>query len=187
MRRAVAGLVVSTVVLLAGCAAQVSGEAAPGGSGSSSSAPAPRKELDMGPGFDPCAAITSEQADRLGVSLQGPGKSSTGTRSCQWARYMSEPKEAYLVAGRDDRGIKNINTVGAPFTVGRFTAVIGRTDVQAEFDRECSIFMEVRPDQGLQVTYNYEGTSGPMTHDLACSKARPVAEMVIANLDRGGN
>ena len=105
------------------------------------------------------------------------------------ARYMSEPKEAYLVGGRDDRGIKNINAEGRRSPSARFTAVVGRTGrpVAGRSNATgCSIFMEVHPDQGLQVNYSYEGAQ-PMTHELACSKARPVAEMVIANLDRGGN
>jgi hypothetical protein len=39
----------------------------------------------------------------------------------------------------------------------------------------------------LQVNYGYDGTTQRMNHDLACQKAKPVAAMVVANLDRGGN
>ncbi|MDN5860688.1 MAG: DUF3558 domain-containing protein [Pseudonocardia sp.] len=189
MRRASAGIMAASMVLLAGCAGQVSGQAERVATDPSGSVavPTPAGGLDMGPSFDPCTAITSEQATRLGVGDPRHNTSSSGTRACIWSHFLSEPEELYLVAGRNDHGLEYINPVGAPFTVGRFPAVVGRNVDPAEFDRACSIFIGVRTGQGLQVAYRYEGTTMRMTHDLACAKARPVAELVIANLDKGGN
>ena len=60
-----------------------------------------------------------------------------------------------MVGGRDDSGLESIITADGPeFTVGRYKAVVGRKDdPSAEPVRDCpgcSIFIGVRPGQGLQ-------------------------------------
>jgi hypothetical protein len=79
-----------------------------------------------------------------------------------------------------------VNAVGEPFQIGRYKAVIARSR-SANFETVCQIAVGVQPSQILQVNYGYDGSTQRMTHDLACQKAKPVAAMVIKNLDRGGN
>lgn len=136
--------------------------------------------------FDPCTAITQDQAAELGVSGPRSGTTAANERSCVWSHDRSEPKEFYLVSGSDKFGIDRIRSEGPRFFVGRYEAVDGRGRTR-DPELECVIFVAVRSDQILQVAYAYEGTTEPMNHDLACAKARPVAELVVANLDRGGN
>lgn len=176
------------LLVVAGCAAPITGQ--PNGSASSSQTAGPTTSgesvgIDV-VDLDPCAAIRPEQAKALGVGAPKSGVSSRGTKSCRWSHFQSEPIESYYVDSSDRLGIGSINAVGEPFTVGRYKAVIGRSQ-SAGFETVCQIAIDVHPGQILQVNYGYEGTTQRMTHDLACEKAKPVAAMVIANLDRGGN
>jgi hypothetical protein len=99
---------------------------------------------------------------------------------------LEEPIESYLIDGSASIGIDSIDAIGEPFSVGRYAAVFAQGQF-ADLERSCAIFIEVRPGQTLHVDYGYDGVAKHMTHDLACQKAKPVAEMVVANLDRGGN
>lgn len=178
------------LVVLAGCGGPVSGEpvaGAPVSTGPPSTSVTGRvgDGLNMSD-FDPCTAIKKDQASDLGLDGPKSGISSQGTKSCTWSHFKAEPIESYYVDSSDSLGIDSINGVGQSFNVGRYKAVIGRSQ-SASFESTCGIFIDVHPGQVLQVNYAYDGSTQRMTHDLACQKAKPVAAMVIANLDRGGN
>ena len=42
--------------------------------------------------------------------------------------------------------------------------------------------VDVAPSQAVQVGYFYNGTTVPMTHEIACQKARHAAEMAMQTI-----
>jgi hypothetical protein len=142
-------------------------------------------EINMS-GFDPCQALTREQAATLGLDGPKPGSPSRGERTCIWSHFRSEPIESYLVDGSDQLGIDSLDAIGEPFKIGKYTAIVARGKY-GDIEKSCAVIVEVRPGQALHINYGYEGFTERMTHDLACQKAKPVAAMVVANLERGGN
>ncbi|MGI5131840.1 DUF3558 domain-containing protein [Pseudonocardia sp. CA-107938] len=184
MRRAPFMGAITAALIVTGCSAGVAGSPAPSNPPVTPGPPAAEpampgtRSIDMTT-FDFCTAISPAQAQSLEVKGPRPGTSPSGTRSCVWTHYLSEPVGSYLVSG-GNIGIDAMNAVGGEFMVGRYRAVIARSSI-TDFEKECSILLDVRPGQSLQVSFTYSG-SQRMTHDLACQKARPVAEMVVQNL-----
>jgi hypothetical protein len=178
------------VIVAAGCSSAVPGAPAPDRSdrATTASASPPARQgdgIDMGR-FDPCTALTAEQAATLGLDDPKPGSPSQGEKTCIWSHYLSEPIESYLIDGSAKVGIDSLAAIGGPFSIGGRKAIISRSEY-GNLENSCAIVVEISPGQSLHINYGYEGSTQPMTHDLACQKAKPVAEMVVANLDRGGN
>ena len=189
MKRWFAGSCVATMLALGACANPVPGGSAsgttPGSATSSSPTGRTGEGIDLA-GFDPCVSITPEQAKTLGLNGPKPQASTGSAKSCNWTHFLAEPIESFFVEGNDRRGIESMNSTGSLFKVGRFDAVDTRSSI-VDDDKACGIAIAVRPGQVLLVSYVYSGSIQRMTHDLACEKAKPVAAMVVANLDRGGS
>ena len=49
-------------------------------------------------------------------------------------------------------------------------------------DRDCVVNIDVAPGQAVQVGYFYNGTTVPMTHEIACEKARHAAELAMQTI-----
>lgn len=173
---------------LAACATQVSGEpsspASPSTAGSTSTSPDDHT-LDLR-GFDACTAITPQLAAELGVDEGPQPLGGANNPACLWAHIASEPIENYFVDSSDSRDISVFPGRSPHFKVGRYDAVIDSSP-ESEFEKSCQVLIGIKANQVLQVAYSYDGSALTMTHDLACKKAIPTAEMVIASLEeRGG-
>ena len=48
--------------------------------------------------------------------------------------------------------------------------------------QDCVVNVDVAPSQAVQVGYFYNGTTVPMTHEIACQKARRAAEMAMQTI-----
>jgi hypothetical protein len=142
-------------------------------------------------GLDPCAALSPEQRAQLGV---GAGRASGANAAlngpvCQWTRFPEEPQDGYLIAPdlRHDAASALGTATGArAVTVSGFPAV--ETQVgSAPPDRQCVVLVDVATGQNLWVQYDYDGSTVPMTRELACDKARAAAEMAVRTLvERAG-
>lgn len=61
-------------------------------------------------------------------------------------------------------------------------ATFGAVETPALFSTgrvNCIIHVDVASRQALQVGYFYDGTTVPMTHEIACAKAKNAAEMAM--------
>jgi hypothetical protein len=49
-------------------------------------------------------------------------------------------------------------------------------------EHDCIVNVDVAPSQAVQVSYFYNGASVPMTHEIACQKARHAAELAMQTI-----
>ena len=47
---------------------------------------------------------------------------------------------------------------------------------------DCVVNVDVAPSQAVQVAYFYNGQTVPMTHEIACQKARNAAELAMQTI-----
>jgi hypothetical protein len=172
---------VPTVALCTACTSAVGG--VPNPDSSEPRLPARPRVLNIA-GIDPCGAITGAQLKSLGVARYGARKPD-GTRgpSCDWIHSPTEPIENYSL---------DINTLGgveAVFDLPQLqvTTVAGFGAVQTPAphgtgERDCVVNVDVAPAQAVQVAYFYNGTTVPMTHEIACQKARRAAELAMQTI-----
>jgi len=135
-------------------------------------------------GIDPCGTLTSAQIESLGVSRYG-ASTAQGQRgpSCDWDHYPSEPIEHFSVGLNTRGGVELV--LGQPQL--EVTAVAGFGAVQAPAlygtgKQDCVVNVDVAPSQAVQVAYFYNGQTVPMTHKIACQKARRAAELAMQTI-----
>jgi hypothetical protein len=165
----------------AACATAVGGAAAPD-SAEPRLPPRPRElRLD---GIDPCRTLTTTQVKSLGVGFYGAskpdGKQGAG---CDWVHDPTEPIENYSVGINTRGGVELV--FGQPQL--EVTAVAGFGAVQtpglhSNGQRDCVVNVDVAPSQAVQVGYFYNGQTVPMTHEIACQKARRAAELAMQTI-----
>ena len=49
-------------------------------------------------------------------------------------------------------------------------------------EQDCLVNVDVGPSQAVQVGYFYNGQTVPMTHEIACQKARNAAELAMQTI-----
>ena len=169
------------MLLCAACSSAATGPPAPGPT-APQLPPRPR-ELRIN-GWDPCATLTTGQVQSLGVRFYSadPPSGSLGP-SCDWNHSPAEPVESYtvdvnthggveLAFGQPELDVITVAGFGAVTTPGRYSSG----------DRECIVNIDVAPGQALQVGYFYNGSTVPMTHEIACQKARNAAELAMQTI-----
>lgn len=187
LRAAVAGILAATTLM--GCSGPVAGDASPSPAGDRGepSGPAlpPRPQEIPVDDIDPCGLLTPDQVDLLGLhSAQFEPATDEIGPSCRWVHSPYEPIGAYLVALDTDFGIETILGNSRGITT---TSIAGFPAVETESEKlllpgtQCIVAIDVAPGQVLQLNYSYSGVL-PTTRELACEKARPVAEMAMQNL-----
>ncbi len=106
---------------------------------------------------------------------RGPG--------CDWIHSPTEPIESYTVAVNTRGGVEL--AFGQPqlkvITVAGFGA-IETPGVFSTGKYECIMNVDVAPRQAVQVSYFYNGSTVPMTHEIACQKARNAAELAMQTI-----
>lgn len=169
---------IAALALCTSCTSAVDGHAGP-----DSAAPKipPRPQELRIEDVDPCTALNSDQVNTLRVQYhsrsaplppRGPG--------CDWIHSPYEPIEAYTVAINTDGGIE------LAFGQSQLTVIdvagFGAAEVPALYgtgQNDCVVFIDVATRQALQVGYFYNGVTVPMTHEIACAKARNAAELAM--------
>lgn len=114
---------------------------------------------------------------------------SRGGQVCMWTRFPEEPQDAYSITGDEGQGAGYAiaSTAGA-----RVVNVLGFGAIETQSrgarpDTHCVLLVDVAEGQNLWVQYDYEGSTVPMTRELACEKARNAAGMAVQTLlDRAG-
>ena len=172
---------VPVVAVCAACANSVSGVPTP--DPATPQLPARPRELRID-GIDPCSALSTPQLAALRVQFsttdepldkRGPG--------CQWIHSPYEPVEAYTVAINTDGGVEL--TFGQPrlqvITVAGYGAV-ETSGLYSSGKNDCIVEVDVASRQAVQVGYFYNGSTVPMTHEIACQKARNAAEMAMQTI-----
>jgi uncharacterized protein DUF3558 len=169
---------VPAVTLCAACTSTVSG--APD---SASPLPARPRVLNI-EGVDPCGTLTPAQLKSLGVARYGASEPQ-GTRGpgCEWIHSPAEPIEHYSVGINTRGGVELV--FGQPqlevTTVAGFGAV-QTPGLYSSGTKDCVVNVDVAPGQAVQVGYFYNGTVVPMTHEIACHKARHAAELAMETI-----
>jgi hypothetical protein len=173
--------IVPAVAICASCTSAVSGEPS-----TDSAAPKlpPRSREFRIDGLDPCSALTAAQLTSLHVlyyakddpeGSRGPG--------CEWIHSPTEPIETYTVDINTKGGVEL--AFGQPqlavLTVAGFGAV-STPGLFSSGQHDCIVNIDVAPSQAVQVGYFYNGASVPMTHEIACQKARHAAELAMQTI-----
>jgi hypothetical protein len=148
--------------------------------------PARPRELPLA-GRDPCLMLTSAQQSDLGVGNGRSGVASDGFNSpaCIWSRFPDEPRDSYLVQLVSQQGAESAldSITGAQVVqVGTLAAVETRRDESYPVVFHCVLLVDVAAGQNLWVQYDYDGSTVPMTKQLACDKAKIAAEMAVQSL-----
>ncbi|WP_433557330.1 DUF3558 domain-containing protein [Pseudonocardia xinjiangensis] len=149
--------------------------------------PARPRELPLEQGLDPCLMLTPSQQGHLGVGKGRPGVASDGFNSpaCVWSRFPQEPLDSYLVQLVTQQGAEFAlhSTTGARVVqIGDFAAVETQRDERYPVEFHCVLLIDVAAGQSLWVQYDYDGSTVPMTKQLACDKAKVAAEMAVQTL-----
>ena len=174
-------LLLPAVTLSAACTSAIGG--APGPDSTGPQMPSRPRVLNI-EGTDPCSALTSAQVKSLGVARYGAstpdGKQGPG---CEWDHYPSEPIEHYSVGINTRGGVELV--FGQPQL--KITKIAGFGAVQtpglySNGERDCVVNVDVAPSQAVQVAYFYNGQTIPMTHEIACQKARNAAELAMQTI-----
>ncbi|WP_209706287.1 DUF3558 domain-containing protein [Crossiella equi] len=158
---------------------------------STASLPARPKTISV-TGLDPCSVLTTDQRRNLGLDRQ-PVKASAsqadkhGNLACMYAKANTDPRYEYLVTPvpqegaevslRGDRGgqVKQV-------TVAGFGAVETRLSSSTT---SCGVVVDVAPGQSLDVQFGLT-TTGALTADQICGKAREGAELIMQTLSARG-
>lgn len=158
----------------------------------SASAPAAESSLPPRPrdipieGLDPCSTLTEQQriSLELGRTRAFPSPSPDRGPSCTWiftsvADYWSVSLETSPRRGADTA----ISTVRPTRTlaIAGFAAVETSNPLAPE-DKQCFVIIDVAVGQALVVDFTSNGSSVPMSHTLACSKANVVGEQIMQTL-----
>ncbi len=77
-----------------------------------------------------------------------------------------------LVFGQPQLEVTTVAGFGAVQTPGLYSS--GK--------RDCVVNVDVAPSQAVQVGYFYNGVTVPMTHKIACGKARNAAELAMQTI-----
>jgi hypothetical protein len=169
------------VTLCAACASTVSG--APNSDPAVPRLPVRPRAVNI-EGVDPCGTLTALQLKSLGVARYGASVAE-GTRGpgCEWIHSPAEPIEHYSVGINTRGGVELV--FGQPRL--EVTSVAGFGAVQAPAlygsgDADCVVNVDVAPRQAVQVAYFYNGRTVPMTHEIACGKARKAAELAMSTI-----
>ena len=169
---------VPAVTLCAACSSTVGG--APSPDSNVPQMPARPRALNI-EGVDPCGTLTASQLKSLGVARYGASVAE-GTRGpgCEWIHSPTEPVEHYSVGINTRGGVELV--FGQPQL--EVTSVAGFGAVQAPAlygsgHQDCVVNVDVAPSQAVQVAYFYNGQTVPMTHEIACQKARRAAELAM--------
>ena len=135
-------------------------------------------------GQDPCALLTSDHRESLGVGRGRPGTAIEGP-GCNWSHFPDEPRDSYFVQLVTGRGAEYAlaSTTGARVvdTEG-FAAVETQRDRSYPVEHHCVLLVDVADGQNLWVQYDYDGSTVPMSRELACEKARNAAGMAVQTL-----
>ena len=124
------------------------------------------------------------QVSALRVRYYGPSKPEAKRGpSCDWIHSPTEPIENYSVDLNTSGGVELV--FGQPqlrvVTVGGFGAV-ETPGLFSSGERDCIVNVDVAPQQAVQVSYFYNGSTVPMTHEIACQKARNAAELAMQTI-----
>lgn len=173
--------VIPLALACAGCTSAVPG--APASDSTTPELPQRPRELRID-GIDPCSTLSTAQLKSLGVQYFATDQPD-GTRGpgCEWVHSPAEPVETYtvdintrggveLAFDRPQLDVVTIAGFGAVSTPGLFSSG----------ERDCVVNVDVAPSQAVQVAYFYRGTTVPMTHEIACQKARNAAEMAMQTI-----
>ncbi len=169
------------VTLCAACTSAVGGAPA-----TDSNAPRlpPRPRVLHIDGIDPCGTLTIAQLKSLGVTIYGASKPE-GKRgpSCDWIHSPTEPIENYSVGINTRGGVELV--FGQPQLEVTTVAGFGAVQTPALYgtgEQDCVVNVDVAPSQAVQVGYFYNGATVPMTHEIACQKARHAAELAMQTI-----
>lgn len=174
---------ISVMAITAACSSTVGGSPSSAPESATPQLPPRPRELRID-GFDPCAALTSAQLRVLKVRFyttdkprekRGPG--------CDWIHSPTEPVESYTIAVNTQGGVELL--LGQPrldvVTVAGFGAV-QTPGLYSTGDDNCFIHVDVAQGQAVQIGYIYNGSTVPMTHEIACQKARNAAELAMQTI-----
>ena len=158
-----------------------------GGAPSAESGPPnlpPRPKVLRIDGIDPCGTLTPAQFSSLNVvRYGGTGPGNKRGPSCDWIHDPQEPIENYSVDINTHGGVELL--FGQPqlevITVAGFGAV-QTPALYGTGTEDCLVNVDVAPGEAVQVGYFYNGTTVPMTHALACEKARHAAELAMQTI-----
>lgn len=167
--------------VIAGC--QTNTQGAPSPKSTTAALPSRPQSLPLN-GHDPCALLTSEQGESLGVSRGRPGAATEGP-ACNWSHYPDEPRDSYFVQLATGRGAEYAlaSTTGARVVdIDGFPAVETQRDKSYPVEHHCVLLIDVADGQALWVQYDYDGSTIPMSRELACEKARNAAGMAVQTL-----
>jgi hypothetical protein len=127
--------------------------------------------------LDPCALLTSQQRDQLGLTggAQQPDLNSHGD-SCRWTSQASTSQDylARLVSQAAADG----EARPAPSTIGNHPTYEYLTS-DTDPSRYCVYLIDLPPDHTLQVQYSDTSSPG---HHQACQKARAAATAMVTTL-----
>jgi hypothetical protein len=169
------------IALCAACSSSISG--APAAGPSNPQLPARPRALNI-EGVDPCDTLTPVQLKSLGVTRYGasPPAGKRGP-SCDWIHSPTEPIENYSVDINTRGGVELV--FGQPELQVTTVAGFGAVQTPALYgtgEQDCLVNVDVGPSQAVQVGYFYNGQTVPMTHEIACGKARNAAELAIQTI-----
>jgi hypothetical protein len=176
------------VALVVACSPPVAGPPRPSEPATTKAAaalPARPRELPVAD-LDPCTLLTVEQRARLGVGEGRPAELGSGLRGpvCQWVRFPEEPQDAYLMTSDLRQGAEYaLDSAAGARTVG----VLGYPAVETQVgsappEAHCLLLVDIAEGQNLWVQYDYDGSTVPMTKQLACDKAKVAAELAVQTL-----
>ena len=108
-----------------------------------------------------------------------------GTRGpgCEWIHSPTEPVEHYSVGINTRGGVELV--FGQPQLEVISVAGFGAVQTPAPYGgstQNCVVNVDVAPSQAVQVAYFYNGQTVPMTHEIACRKARNAAELAMQTI-----
>ena len=172
---------VPAITLCAACSSTVGG--APSPDSNVPQLPARPRALNI-EGVDPCGTLTISQLKSLGVVRYG-ASIAAGTRGpgCEWIHSPTEPVEHYSVGINTRGGVELV--FGQPQLEVINVAGFGAVQTPALYgsgNQDCVVNVDVAPSQAVQVAYFYNGQTVPMTHELACRKARNAAELAMQTI-----
>jgi hypothetical protein len=179
-------LVALVALVAAACTTDADRAAAPTSVPQDARLPARPQELPLN-GLNPCTLLSPPQRGQLGVSDGRRGTASDGFDSpgCVWSRFPQEPRDSYLLQLVTRQGAEFAldSVTGARVVhVAGFAAVETQRDKSYPVEFHCVLLVDVTAGQNLWVQYDYDGSTVPMTKQLACDKARVAAEMAVQAL-----
>ena len=171
-------ILIVIAALCVACTSGISGVPAP--DSNEPKIPPRPKELRID-GLDPCSTLNIDQLHSLQIAFSATS-APLGTRgpACHWMHSTSEPVEDYTVAANTNGGVEVV--FGQPQLQVIAIAGFGAVETPGAYSSgrdNCIISIDVAPRQALQVGYFYNGATVPMTHEIACGKARNAAELAM--------